>query len=155
MKNKVTFIVGLPGSGKTHLLNKLVNENTFTIGFDDPDEHSLELALEMLKNNLNIVFADCNLCIKENRDNATKIILNAFPETKIEWIFFENSPKKCFNNVALRGEKGDIRNVSADIHNLSTLYLYDDINVLEIYQAPKKISSWKISELLFLFLLFT
>lgn len=141
MKNKVTFIVGLPGSGKTHLLNKIVNENTFTVGFDDPDEHSLELALEMLKNNLNVVFADCNLCIEENRKNAKQIILNAFPETKIEWIFFENSPEKCFNNVTLRGKKGDERNVSADIHNLSTLYLYDGVGVLEIYQAPKNLSS--------------
>lgn len=142
MKNlqTITFIVGLPASGKSVLLSKLCKENNFTLGFDDPQEDSLELAIEMLKNNLNIVFADCSLCIEENRTTAIKIITDVCPSIEIKWIFFENSPEKCYKNLKTRVNSGDTRDVETDIRVLSESYTFiKDSEIREIYQSDNQV----------------
>lgn len=102
---KVTLLIGLPGSGKSYLGNKL--SSNF---IDDPK-------VRPVLNGKDLVVADLNFCIEKNRESA----INYFEERGyiVECVYFENNPKKCKKNVEYRD---DGRKVLCSIDIYSKLY---------------------------------
>lgn len=106
----VTLIVGLPGSGKSCLLSTYEG-----LLLDDPRQ------IEEIKRVIGqpkIVIADSYLCLEHNRKSAEQL----FAGYQIDWIFFENDPFACKENVKARMLKGDQRKVFGLIDILSPKY---------------------------------
>ena len=102
---KATLIIGLPGSGKTHLGQSL--SSNF---IDDPKEKPIPYGE-------NLVIADPNFCISRVRDEAIKYIQEY--GYQVECIYFENNPEQCKENVMNRN---DGRKVMLTIDYYSGLY---------------------------------
>ena len=127
---KVILIVGLPGSGKTHLARKLVQNQGLKL-FDDID--SLDQLFCALKNQESCIITDPNLCDPSIRAKALKILKENFEELTLEWIFFKNDPESCRKNVAFRN---DGRDVEATIKRFSKVYeVPEGVQSLDIWNS--------------------
>jgi len=115
--SKVLFLVGLPGSGKTHYIESHFEElRDYTVLDDTSHSFNKESLVGTIQNHPLIVIADPFLCRGIFREAAKRLFAN-FEQT---WIFFENSPEICFANVAYRN---DGRHVSESfIKSLSREY---------------------------------
>jgi hypothetical protein len=111
---KIIAVIGLPGSGKSHYLDKFKNNPDYLI-IDDPKNIS-EIPLDISKN---ILIADCHLCRTTVRDSFKNIITKLLPNHSIEIVFFENNPTQCLKNVEYRN---DGRKVEATIIQYSKKY---------------------------------
>lgn len=131
MALKITFLVGLPGSGKTHLGEQLDN----VIYLDDI---SVKGGLRELQNAIgseHIVVSDVFLCRKKNRDWVIRFLGEIAPQYTVEWVFFENNPEKCLKNVEHRNKKGDCRLVGQMIKDMTKDYTIPEGHpVREIWQ---------------------
>lgn len=131
---KVTFIVGLPGSGKTHLAERLTAlSNAFrpTLLFDDigvqpslldaneSRKRPLEIAEEEVHNGKDLFITDPWLCLATSRADARAKVLT-WGTTEVEFLFFENNPEACLQNAK---DRNDGRNVEAFIRALSKQYV--------------------------------
>lgn len=84
------IIIGLPGSGREYLANKLSNETSQIIY--EPLSVSEILEDKSLDLN-NIILIDSTLCLPENRaDFLAKLY---FLELQFEVFYFENNPRQC------------------------------------------------------------
>jgi predicted kinase len=113
MNYKVTVIVGLPGSGKSHYINEHADKDTMIV--DDP-KHISELPDKLTSN---LIIADCHLCKPKSREALNNILDIRYPKAEIEYIFFENNPDQCLKNVKHRN---DGRYVEPTIKNYSKVY---------------------------------
>ncbi len=107
----VTFVVGLPGSGKTHWLR--INESNPELVFDDfhanafENSHLFQCAqrfpelLVKLNEGYHCYVADIAYCLQNRRQEAEAYLINIIPSLSIFWIFFANEPEKCKANVKL------------------------------------------------------
>lgn len=126
---KIILLVGLPGSGKTTIGNALVNDASpigSTLFIDDisiitnnAKEYLHSLILENISQ---IIISDVYFSQEHVRDAASKTIQEVFPNTPIEYFFFENSVEKCLFNVEKRKELGDNRRVESLVKILSKQY---------------------------------
>ena len=99
-KISITVIIGLPGSGKTTLALKMVDDKTFLI-----DDFSLnkELVNDFLKTGLkNLVLTDPRLCITTKKRAETVLKTYLGDNIFISWIAFENDVESCWKNVQER-----------------------------------------------------
>ena len=96
--SKVTILVGLPGSGKTYYGKNLAKSKPNSILIDDPK--ALDSIFNALVSYENVIIADPNLCRPEYRNTAEKIL-----SPNITWVFWENNPKKAWENVKNRDER--------------------------------------------------
>lgn len=138
----VTFLVGLPGSGKTELGKRMLEQDKCATFYDDisyqdqskptsTDQLFFE-ALKRAKPSDSFIVADVYLCEKPIRDMAVKTVRTLNPHACIRWIFFENSPEKCIRNVAHRN---DGREVIGSIERFSKSYVIPPGPVREIWQS--------------------
>lgn len=129
-KIKIYCLAGLPGSGKTYLGMK-ISEKENAILIDDIS--STDHLAKVLEENRNIVIADPHFCNSKIRNIAELFIKKHSSYAEIIWIYFENNPQKCLNNVEYRN---DGRKVKIDINILSKIYLIPkDIKPLSIWQS--------------------
>lgn len=127
---RIKFLVGMPGSGKTTLGNAIV-KNASPSGssiFVDDIGIVTKNAKEYLSNlNLDgvseLLISDVYFCLNHVRNSAVKIVEEVFADIPIEFLYFENSMEKCLINVAKRAEKGDDRKVTGLIKQLSKEYI--------------------------------
>lgn len=113
--------MGLPGSGKTTLANKMVAEDPSLLLFDDLTAASLQDALAALKEGKSCILVDVFLCMEDKREKAKKILQTT--GAQVEWIFFENDPKKCLSNVRDRQVADDLREVGGSIDRFKKIYV--------------------------------
>jgi predicted kinase len=113
---KIVFVVGLPGSGKTHLA-KQMSETQGLVLLDDLN--SLDNLFGVLASQDSCVITDPNLCDPSIRAKAVQVIKSKFDDVQLEWIFFENSPEKCRKNIQYRN---DGRNVEATLLRFTKVY---------------------------------
>ena len=101
--NKAILIVGLPGSGKTHL----AKAKYVPIGYvlcDDPTV----LDRTLLESGKDVVFTDPHLCNSDTRRIAEDVLRGYGYE--VEWVFFENNERKAKKLLKFRNDKRIITN---------------------------------------------
>lgn len=127
----IFVLVGLPGSGKTYFGNLLQAEMDQSVFLDDISQTG---GLELLKQDFvdkDIIIADVHLCRTDVRMKAETILKENFPNHEIEWIYFENNPSACLENVWRRN---DGRQVADTIKMLYPLYkIPDNVEVKKVY----------------------
>src|SRR5688500_9530678 len=134
---KIVILVGLPGSGKTYLGAKMVQEDEVNrIYLDDISI----IGLDKLKDAIDlysweyIIFSDVFMCRERDRIGAEKWLKENAAKYELEWIFFENAPDKCFANVKRRNASGDHRKVEELIKDLTKRYkIPEGVTVREVY----------------------
>lgn len=125
---KISLIVGLPGSGKTTLCNKMKG-----LVIDDISKctNNIPSYLRKIATTDHLIISDVYFCLEKTRKDALKVIEKLFPNSEIEWIFFENSPDKCSRNVKRRDDK---RKVDGLIKTLTKVYkIPKNAKVVEIH----------------------
>lgn len=123
---KFFVLIGLPGSGKTHLA-KQMNGN-FVDDFKSFDE------LVDLKKDINIV-ASPFLCLKTSRDSLVHFLNKKYQNPEIYYCYFENKPDKCIKNIQIRN---DGRAISESfIKYLSKNYeIPKGVKTIDVYEKP-------------------
>lgn len=130
-------IVGLPGSGKSHLIHNLcVQMHSAYIAFDDMghDERwtlqrqpyfqnawakTMSLARIALAYDFDVLIADIAFCDA----NVRKQVQQHFSAYRIVWEFFANDPEQCKANVTSRNRPLDLQARELDaIQQYSPVY---------------------------------
>ncbi len=127
-------LIGLPGSGKTYLGTLLQAEMYQSIFLDDLSQNGgLEVLLQAADKEENIILSDVNLCYEDIRSQAELLFLQYFPNHEVEWVYFENDPEACFENVRRRD---DGREVGDTIKMLTKVYkIPDNVEVRKVYHG--------------------
>lgn len=129
---KTTCIVGLPGSGKTYISKEIV-EKSNAILFDDIS--NLDLLKKCVKDGRkDIVINDPHFCFEYVREIVNKKISKwSKGNVHIDWVFFENNPEKCWENVKRRNDQRKI--TQATIKFFSKFYqIPDSVETLEVWE---------------------
>jgi AAA15 family ATPase/GTPase len=121
MRRKITFIIGLPGSGKSTWL-KSIDKDKFHV-FDDvhQEDEGLVGFKNALKNNdgKDIYVVDLTLMRRKVFNSAMNFLENQTDEKfDFHYIYFKSNADISFHNVKLRN---DGRNVAPTINHLSKL----------------------------------
>lgn len=99
MMKKVILIAGLPGSGKSVLGNKLIEELEDSIFFDSVSDDAEMNIIEKACGEYEIVImASPFLCVDTARDRAKRFFKRINKKAKIEWRFFDYDVKSCISN---------------------------------------------------------
>jgi hypothetical protein len=110
------IIIGLPGCGKSKLLREMQSDG-FCV-FDDfhanafADSPDVEMSqkfgplMDELLAGRDCAVSDIAFCEPERRSAFFKAIKVRFPDQSMDWIYFENSPEKCRNNIQRRNREG-------------------------------------------------
>jgi len=106
------IVIGLPGCGKTTLLERLQSEGFRT--FDDfhanafGDSPDVEMSqyyfalMDTLMVGQDCAVSDITFCVPARRSDFLKAIVVRFPNQPMEWVYFENSPERCRHNILRR-----------------------------------------------------
>lgn len=73
---------------------------------DDPT--SKDEFVPFLNQNKDIIITGPHLCFKDARKKAKEFFVTNYPHYKLEWIFFENDPIKCMNNINHRNDGREV-----------------------------------------------
>lgn len=101
---KVTVIVGLPGSGKSHLCKKLEAGGATTFGdvcHPNKKVHpgGLDVVVAALSAGTDCVIEDVSFCVADKRECLAGWLSERVINLEFEWIFFENDRQKCLVNI--------------------------------------------------------
>lgn len=154
MPGQVSIIVGLPGSGKTCEFNALKRtasglcEDDFLlevldnagvlreVRFND-SIHYKKLVTD-LKKGKHCVISDIIFCDTWIRHEVEVILTADVPDLSIEWIFFENAPRKCSANAKRRGREETLKRELKLIRYLSKKYVIPrGVKPLKVWTPPK------------------
>lgn len=97
--NKIIAIIGLPGSGKTHLAKEMQKHLPSFEIIDDPSE-LFDFRTQLT--NGNFIICDPHLCKQTSREILVKWC--NLKGIELECIFFENDKDKCINNLRYRND---------------------------------------------------
>lgn len=116
----ITCIAGLPGSGKTHLMDEISSQYPPLRAWavDDITELGQLPGVHAVHHLDHLIIVDPHFCRDSTRVRA-ETLLTGWYKRPIEWIFFENNPQQCRENVMRRHDE---RKVLGMIHILSELY---------------------------------
>ncbi|HSX31498.1 MAG TPA: AAA family ATPase [Candidatus Saccharimonadales bacterium] len=113
-------VVGMPGSGKTTYLQKLLAEGRVDSVYDDyqkdtPEEDrsnprrspNFAAVCADLSHGRRVAINDIRYCSAPELERLCTTMQEKFPDLKIEQVFFENNPEACRHNVRLRNRPAD------------------------------------------------
>lgn len=117
----VTFIVGLPGSGKTELARREYVTQGYTL-IDDPRTISVVRAevLTAYAEGVGVVITDPHLIGPLHRGRALGSIMKWLPRGtsfQWEWVYFANDPEAAQANIDRRADERGRINVMHFSHN--------------------------------------
>lgn len=116
MKKEIIIIVGLPGSGKSHLIKDRFSEKERFVVFDDVQggavldcpnfcfsRHYPRIVTEMILDHKSIVISDIGFCRRTSFLEVKSILTWWISEFKLNYeihaILFENNPETCKSNI--------------------------------------------------------
>jgi hypothetical protein len=104
---KATFILGLSGSGKTYLAQKIKKETGAEV-FENilEDGSSLAVLIECLKAGNDCIVDEVRFCLSSYRDEIVQQ-LSQIPGVEINWLCYENDLESANWNVIHRKDKED------------------------------------------------
>jgi len=127
--SKVTFLLGLAGSGKSYLAEKLKRDTGAEIfeGTESRENYEMLPAMvQRLKGGNDCVVEEIAYCLPQHRERVVAYLTTNVPNIEIKWICFENNIESANWNVQHRKNKGDIAGhlqINQKWHNL---YQYPD-----------------------------
>ncbi len=140
-KKTITIIVGLPGSGKSALIQQRFSKKKVVIYddfqanaiFDKPDftlSKNYPDLVESIRSGKSIVLSDISYCKSSQYKQAKATILEWISRSKYDYelktIFFENNSKKCKRNLSTdntRNKEERLRKVEALTEEYDSLRL--------------------------------
>lgn len=130
---RVVLIIGLPGSGKTHLaLNEYVPQGYTLI--DDPKD--LNEVKELLALGKRLVITDPHLCNPQNRNNAIKFFVKN--DCVIELIFFEKDKEACLTNIIRRNDGRIIYNLDVFQYEIPSGFPTRKVYIDDIHSSEER-----------------
>jgi hypothetical protein len=104
---KVTFIIGLSGSGKTYLSEHLKKETDAEV-FTNllADDSSLNALMESLRAGKDCIIDEVRFCLPAYREQILRS-LSQIANLDMRWICYENDLETANWNVIHRTNKGD------------------------------------------------
>jgi predicted kinase len=129
---KLIAVVGLPGSGKSHYVQRLrtscagvcaedymANSHNNSARFVD-SRYYVDLVRD-LREGQDCVIADIEYCDSWRRAEVEEVVRREAPAATIEWHCFQNDPQQCRANVDRRG-RASAENEKRKICELSAKY---------------------------------
>ena len=99
MVQKVILIVGLPGSGKTQLGNKLIEEIEDSVFFDSVTNNTeMEQIGNACRKYNTVIMASPYLCVDSARYRTSKFFKQINKKVRITWRFFDYNVSACIQN---------------------------------------------------------
>ena len=117
MKKTLTIIIGLPGSGKSHIMKKFEDH----IIFDDfiGSFYDGKLIKALLQNN-KVCSSDPRMCLSDIFNRFINKILQYIKKSEIYLILFENDPEQCLKIIKYRHDGK--QSIEETIKNYSKYY---------------------------------
>jgi energy-coupling factor transporter ATP-binding protein EcfA2 len=160
---EVTFIIGLPGSGKSTLIehykshpfiNYKIYDDWMTWTLDDLDKDfaadtNYPNLLQDLKNNTNIIISGIGFCDNEFLQKSEYYLKSNFPNIKINRIYFENDPIKAEANIRYRDKQNGgywEENENGEMWYYGTIFELKPLYQLEIKNAKELSLNYIIPE---------
>jgi hypothetical protein len=136
---KVTFLLGLAGSGKSHLAKELKRTTNAEVLEGVLGEHNPlginELVVRLLEGK-DCVVEEISLCFSEKRDRVVHHLQLSVPAIEIEWICFANNFQDAEWNIRHRKNKADIENHLFINKQVSPRYSYPEgAKIREIWRV--------------------
>ena len=134
---KLTFLLGLCGSGKTYIAERLATQTgakLFTDFLQDQNKNFPMLVQNLCSGN-DCIIDEWKYSIPRFRDKILADLVNV-PDLELEWICFENDRASADWNVRQRKNKGDIEG-----HLRINEFLSD------VYQWPEQAQILKITRI--------
>jgi hypothetical protein len=126
----VTFILGLAGSGKSHVAGEICSRTgaAFFEGLYGSGKNALTKATMLLyvAAGGDCVVEEIAYCLPSNREAIVADLMAAIPGVQIEWNCFENDLKSANWNVKHRRNKADPDGHLRINHAYHGLYVYPD-----------------------------
>jgi len=104
---KVTFILGLCGSGKTFLAKQLKVKTGAEIFEGVAGSHNpngMSEMLDRLRRGMDCIVEEIAYCCSHSRDVVVSALCSQVPEVQVEWICFENDLASANWNVEHRAD---------------------------------------------------
>lgn len=125
----VTFILGLCGSGKTWLADRIVAVGKFDESFfADQAQHDALIAF--LRSGKDCVVVEIAYCREDARQQIVSELTKAVPNVKINWLCIENDLYRANKNCRERTNKDKPEEHVRFNHNVSPSYTYPDGGVI-------------------------
>ncbi|HTN73522.1 MAG TPA: hypothetical protein VMO00_20740 [Methylomirabilota bacterium] len=125
----VTFILGLCGSGKKWLADRIVAVGKFDEQFlKDQTQH--DALIEVLRSGKDCVVVEIAYCLEDARQQIVSELTEAVPNVKINWLCIENDLYRANKNCRDRTNKGNPEEHIRFNHNVSPYYTHPDGGVI-------------------------
>jgi hypothetical protein len=134
---KLTFLLGLCGSGKTYIAERLATQTgakLFTDFLQDQNKN-FPMLVQNLSSGNDCIIDEWKYSIPRFRDKILADLVNV-PDLELEWICFENDRASADWNVRHRKSKGDVEG-----HLRINEFLSD------VYQWPEQAQILKITHI--------
>ena len=125
----VTFVVGLCGSGKTWLAERIIATRKFDEGFLLPQNRfrQLQELIQALRTGQDCVVVEIGFCRDENRQPMIQDLHSHVPNANIRWLCIENNLSRANKNCHEReGHLGDPEKQVTINEGLSPHYTYPE-----------------------------